>query len=106
VLNEHDVFAKYGVDTYLTEYAMCTRKEFRTRGLATEFIRSRTQQMKLLGVPATSSAFTVIGTQKAAAKVNHTDGYTISYAELQKKYPTFDFSKSNVEELKIMDFKP
>ncbi|KAG5684454.1 hypothetical protein PVAND_013688 [Polypedilum vanderplanki] len=106
VLNQHDVFTKYGVDTYLTEYAMCTRKEFRNRGLATEFIRSRTQQMKLLNVPVTSSAFTVIGTQKAAAKVNHHDGWKISYDELQKKYPTFDFSKRNVDELKIMDFKP
>lgn len=84
---------------------MCTKKAFRERGIATEFIRSRTAMMKALNVPATSSAYTVIGTQKAAANVGHVESYKISYAELKTSFPTFDFSKANAEFLKICDFK-
>lgn len=84
---------------------MCTKKEYRNRGVGTELIRSRSSQLKALGLQLTSTAFTVIGTQKGAVKVNHTDGFVVSYDDLQKKYPSFDFSKKNSEAIKIMDFK-
>ena len=105
VLKQHDVFGKYGVDTYLSDYALCTKKAFRTRGIATEFIKARTPMMKALGVPVTSSLYTVIGSQKAAAKAGHSVAQTIAYSELAKSYPTFDFSKSNVDSAKFLDFK-
>lgn len=61
--------------------------------------------MKAMNVPVTSSAFTVIGTQKAATAVGHEETFKISYAELGKSYPTFDFSKANAEFFKVYDFK-
>jgi GNAT superfamily N-acetyltransferase len=105
VFDAYDVYSKYNVESYLSECAMCTKKEYRNRGIGTELIRSRTNQLKALGLTLTSTAFTVIGGQKGAVKVNHTDGFQISYDDLQKKYPSFDFSKKNTEFLKIMDFK-
>jgi hypothetical protein len=102
---QYKVCEKYNVDKYLTDYAVCTRKEFRSRGVATEFIKARTPMMKLLSIQVTSSSYTVIGTQKAAAKAGHYDGYTILYEELQAKFPSFDFSKRNVDVYKVMDFK-
>jgi hypothetical protein len=102
---QHRICEIYNVDKYLTDYAMCTRKEFRNRGVATEFIKSRTQMMKLLDIHVTSSSYTVIGTQKAAAKAGHFDSWSISYDELQQKFPSFDFSKRNVDVYKKMDFK-
>lgn len=61
--------------------------------------------MKALNVPVTSTPYTVIGTQKAAANVGHEETFKVSFAELGKSFPTFDFSKSNAEFLKIYDFK-
>jgi len=84
---------------------MCTNKDYRNRGVGTELIKSRTNQCKALGLQLTSTAFTVIGGQKGAVKANHTDGFVVSYDDLQKKFPSFDFSKKNTEFLKIMDFK-
>lgn len=84
---------------------MCTKKEFRNRGVGTELIRARTAMLKAFGLQLTSTAFTVIGTQKGASKVGHSEGYSISYDDLQKKFPSFDFSKKNTECFKIMDFK-
>jgi hypothetical protein len=84
---------------------MCTKKEFRNRGIGTELIRARTTMLEKFGLQLTSSAFTVIGTQKGASKVGHTDGYTVSFDDLQKQFPTFDFSKKNTENFKIVDFK-
>lgn len=84
---------------------MCTKKTFRARGIATEMIRSRAAMMKALGVPVTSSAYRVIGSQKAVEKLGHKETYKVSYAELGKSFPTFDFSKANAEFLKIYDFK-
>lgn len=102
---KHDAFRKYNVTDYLSEAAMCTKKEFRNRGVGTELLRARSCMLKDFGLTLTSSALTVIGTQKGATKVGHTDGYSISYAELQKVFPAFDFSKSNTECYKIMDYK-
>lgn len=61
--------------------------------------------MKALNVPLTSTLYTVIGTQKAAAAVGHEETFKMSYAELGKSFPNFDFSKSNAEYLKVYDFK-
>lgn len=84
---------------------MCTKKEFRNRGVGTELIRARTTMLKKFGLQLTSSAFTVIGTQKGASKCGHTEGYSVSFDDLQKQFPTFDFSKKNTECFKIVDFK-
>lgn len=104
-MKQHDVFGKYGVDTYLTDYALCTKKDFRNRGIATEFIKSRTAMMKALNVTVTSTPYTVIGSQRAAVSAGHTEAFKIPYSELAKSYPTFDFSKSNAEFIVFLDFK-
>lgn len=105
ILKQHDVCAKYGVDSYLSDYALVTKRDFRNRGIATEFIRSRTAMMKALNVPVTSTLYTVIGSQKAAEKAGHTEALKIAYTDLAKSYPSFDFSKSNAEFAKFLDFK-
>ncbi|KAG5684453.1 hypothetical protein PVAND_013687 [Polypedilum vanderplanki] len=104
-LNAEKVYEKYNVDKYLTDYGICIRKEFRNRGIALEFIKSRTQMMKMLNIQVTSTSYTVIATQKAAIKAGHFESYSILYKELQQKFPSFDFSKSNADMYKVMDFK-
>jgi hypothetical protein len=61
--------------------------------------------MKALGISVTSSAYRVVGSQKAAEKLGHGTTYQISYADLGKAFPTFDFSKADAEFFKICDFK-
>jgi hypothetical protein len=104
-MKQYDVFGQYGVDSYLSDYAVVTKKAFRGRGVATEFIKSRTQMMKALNLTVTSSMYTVIGTQKAAAKAGHKEMKAIPYKGLEKSYPTFDFSKANIDAARFMDFK-
>jgi hypothetical protein len=104
-LSECDIFKKYNVSSYLTDYALCTKKAYRECGIATEMIKARTQMMKAFDVTVTSTGYTVIGSQKAAEKAGHSEGYRVSYSDLQKKFADFDFSNSNAEYLKVFDFK-
>lgn len=60
------VFEKFNVDQYLSGYGLVVRREFRFRGIATEMIKARVPFMKNLGLKVTATAFTALGSQKAA----------------------------------------
>lgn len=101
---QYDVFGKYNVDACLRSHALCVKKDFRNRGIAMELIKIREQILRNLNLKITSTFFTVASSQKCAKNAGHVVVYEMSYDELQKKFPDFDFSKGNTEYFKIMDF--
>jgi hypothetical protein len=102
---QHDVFAKYGVNEFLTDYGLVTSKNFRYRGIATEFLKARVSILKALNLEVTSTVFTVIGSQKAAIKANYDEVFAIEWKDVGKLFKDFDFTKSNAKYCKILDFK-
>lgn len=105
VFTHHDAFSKYGVNEYLTDYGLVTNKNYRNRGIATEFLKARVSILKALNLLATSTIFTVIGSQKAAIKANYDEVFAIKWEDVGKNFEDFDFTKSNAEYCKLLDFK-
>jgi GNAT superfamily N-acetyltransferase len=99
---QFDVFAAHGVDKYLTAYGLCVNPDYRGRGIATQILKARVPILKALGLSVTATAFTGIGSQTAAKKAGFKDAYVISYADLEKAVPGFDFSKSFTKSFKTM----
>ncbi|CRK88579.1 CLUMA_CG002402, isoform A [Clunio marinus] len=97
-----DVFSNYKVDEYLTAYGLCVNPEYRGRGIATEILKARIPYMKALGLRVTSTAFTGIGSQTAAKKAGFKETFSITYADIEKKFPKFDFSKCESKYFKYM----
>lgn len=76
--------------------------EYRGRGIATEILKARVPMLKALGLKVTSTAFTGIGSQKAAKKAGYKEVFVLDYAEIEKKFERFDFSKSVTKQFKTM----
>jgi GNAT superfamily N-acetyltransferase len=90
------------VDKYLTGYGLCVNPEYRGRGIATQILKARVPILKALDLRVTATAFTGIGSQTAAKKAGYVDDYVISYTDLEKAVPGFDFSKSFTKTFKTM----
>lgn len=99
---EYNIFEKYNVDQYLTAFGLCVNPDYRGRGIATEMLKARAPILKALGLTVTSTAFTGIGSQTAAKKAGYREVYVISYEEIEKKFPRFDFSKSVTKYFKTL----
>jgi len=100
-----NVFVNYDVDKYLYGYGLCTNPDYRNRGIATEVLKARPILMKALGLKLTSTAFTAIGSQVAASKAGFEETLVLSYADLELKFPGWDFSDSPTKNYKQMSFK-
>lgn len=103
---DHDVYAKYNTDKFLSDFGLVTKKSYRHRGIATEFLKARVQILKALKVDVTSTVFTVIGSQKAAVKANYEEIVAIKWADIADDFPQFDFTKADSEYCKIFDLIP
>jgi len=102
---QFDAFGYYKVDKYLSEYGLCVHPDYRGRGIATEMLIARGSLLKALGLEMSSTAFTVIGSQIAAERAGYELNYEIDYADLEVKFPNFDFSHAKVKSYKIMSLK-
>lgn len=100
-----DLFNYYNVDKYLSEYGLCVHPDYRQRGIATEMLKARAPFLKALRLELTSTAFTVIGSQIAAHRANYDLNVEISYEELHKKFPSFDFKNVVAKSYKQMSLK-
>jgi GNAT superfamily N-acetyltransferase len=100
--NPCDIFQ---VDTCLTSYALCVHPSYRGIGIATEMLKARAEMMKAFDLKVTSTMFTTIGSQIAAEKANYEEDWTMSYDELTKMFPTFDFSKATSRYLKKLSLR-
>lgn len=94
ISKEFDVYETYKVDQYLTAYGLCVSPKYRGLGIATEMLKARIPILKAYGLKVTSTPFTGIGSQRAARKAGYKEVHAIDYAEIQKKFERFDFSKS------------
>lgn len=104
-MEHHNVFEKYGVDQFLTDYGLVTSKSYRKRGIATELLKARLPIQKSLNLAVSSTLFTVIGSQKAAYKANYCEVFSMKYTDLGEKFKEFDISKRSCESCIILDFK-
>lgn len=103
--NLFDVFKNFEVSEYLYAYGLCVNPEYRGRGIATEVLKARTPILKALGLTLTSTAFTGAGSQIAASRAGYTETFSITYEELQKLIPYYDFSASRARHFKTMVLK-
>lgn len=72
-----NIFEKLQVDKYLTTFGLVINPEYRGRGVATEMLNAMIPLGNALGIQAIASAFTGIGSQKAAEKAHYKDIYSI-----------------------------
>lgn len=97
------MYTKYDTDKFLTDYGLVTKKAYRYRGIATEFLKARVAILKALNVKVTSTVFTVIGSQKAAFKANYEEVLAVKWTDIAEQFPQFDFTKAECEYCKIID---
>lgn len=74
---QFDPFAYYKVEEYLIAYGLCVDTAYRGRGIATEMLKARAPLLKVLGLKVTTTAFTGIGSQKAAEKAGYEENFVI-----------------------------
>lgn len=79
-------------------HGLCVDPDYRrSAGIGTELLKARFPLMRAIGLRVTATIFTAIGSQKAANKAGFEDVFVLSYDDLQKQFPRFDFSKSNTK---------
>lgn len=71
---QFDVFEYYEVE----EYGLCVDTSYRGRGIATEMLKARRSMLEDFGLTVTTTAFTGIGSQKAAMKAGYRENFVIS----------------------------
>lgn len=90
----YDVFDHFPVDHYLHAYGLGVKDDQRGKGIAVKLLQARVPLLKALGVSVTFTTFSTLSSQKAAIKAGYTEVFSISYEEVQKNFPHFDFSKA------------
>lgn len=78
LLEQFDIYSALNTSSCLVAYGMGVAREYRFRGIATEFLKARLPMMKAVNVPYTVTLFTADGTQKAAAKAEYHNYYEIT----------------------------
>ncbi|XP_070495423.1 uncharacterized protein [Chironomus tepperi] len=102
--NQADIFNRYNIDKYLGSFCLVVNRSYRNCGIAKEILKSRRFVMQKLGLDVTATAFSGPGSQKAAEGAGYEDIYSISYEDLKKISPNFDFinKMSNVFKIKVL----
>lgn len=90
--SQYDIFERFNVSSYLTSYALLVHPNYRNRGIATHILKARIPYMKQLNIKVSATVFSSIGSQIAASKAGFEEKIVITYEELQKRFPVFDFS--------------
>lgn len=75
VLEQFSMYKEFGIDHYLIGYGLGVSRDYRCRGIATEFLKGRLPMMQAMAIPYTATLFSASGTQKAAEKA----GYDVYY---------------------------
>ncbi|XP_035781612.1 uncharacterized protein LOC118460950 [Anopheles albimanus] len=96
------VFERYQVSDYLAAMGLSVAPKYRGRGIATEILRARIPLCKGVGLPLTSTCFTAIASQAAAAKAGFEETYVVSYDELAQVDERFVFPNITTKYVKVM----
>lgn len=73
-----NIYDTYGVNEFLGGIGLVVNCKYRGRGIATEMLKARKPFLKATGFQLTSTAFTGIGSQKAAKHAGYDENYSIS----------------------------
>lgn len=101
-IKKANVYERYGVDKYLGAMGLSVAPNYRGRGIATEILRARIPLCKAVGLPLTSTCFTAIGSQVAAAKAGYEETYVVSYEDMAKVDERFVFPNITTKYVKCM----
>lgn len=96
-----DIFQHFPDDNFLDAFGLGVKSEYRGRGIAVELLACRAPLLKALGLSLTVTSFSTLNSQKAASKAGYEEVFSISYKELQSKFPQYDFSHANGTHSKI-----
>lgn len=99
-----NLFDHYHVDYGVFAVGLCVDRKFRGRGIATEILKARAGVLRAIDLKMTSAIFSTNGAQKAAAKAEYDENYSIAYEELEKLFP-IDFSFAHGTTCKILSMK-
>ncbi|KAG5684446.1 hypothetical protein PVAND_013680 [Polypedilum vanderplanki] len=105
VLEQADLFNRHNVDYYLSGTGLAIDPQYRRRGIATEMIKARLIMLDFYNLELTSTGYSSIGAQKAAEKAGCKVDYSISYEELAKIRPNWNFLGTDTESYVQMSFK-
>lgn len=100
-----DVFGHYQVNSYLSGFGLCVDPAYRGRGVATALLKARASLLRCLKLNITSTIFTSIGSQKAAATAGYEENCSTSYREIQEEIPGLDFSDVVTTHCKVFSLK-
>ncbi|XP_035781609.1 uncharacterized protein LOC118460947 [Anopheles albimanus] len=106
-INDHmtevaGLYARYGVDKYLTAYGLSINTRFRGLGIATEILKARVPICRAFGVKLSSTNFTAIGSQKAAEKIGFKTDLDMACNEFVKINPKYTLDGIKSKSLKMM----
>ncbi|XP_053621846.1 uncharacterized protein LOC128681738 [Plodia interpunctella] len=97
-----DVFAKFGVDQYLTAYGLVVDPEWRGCKIGKEILEARIPLCKALGIKVTVTVFTAAASQAVAMKAGFHDLFEITYEELASKGFVFPGVELETRSSKLM----
>lgn len=87
------------------DVGLCVDGGFRHCGIATRMLNARKLLMQSINVPLTTTIFSTIGGQKAAAAANFEENFNIKYEQLERNIPGSNFSHVYGTSCKIMSYK-
>ncbi|XP_011700237.1 PREDICTED: uncharacterized protein LOC105457329 [Wasmannia auropunctata] len=96
------VYERYGVDKYLYAIGLSVEPDYRGYGLGKDILKMRDLVGPKYGVPATSTAFTAINSQKSAAGAGFEVFYTKKFADCVDENGKEYFPGINSKEFQIM----
>ncbi|XP_058822547.1 uncharacterized protein LOC131684046 [Topomyia yanbarensis] len=103
--DQFNIGERYGVDRYLTAYGLAINRRYRGRGIATAMLKARVPLCRAFGLKLTSTNFTAIGSQLAAAKAGFETNLEVTYDDFAKMGPRYSFPGIQSKSLKLMSLK-
>lgn len=100
-----DVFEHYQIEHFLNANGLGVDINYRGRGIAVELLKARVPLMKAVGLTVTSTVFTTLRSQIAAIKANFEEKASVSYDEVQRRFPKYDFTFSDATHCKTFAFQ-
>ncbi|XP_039752331.1 uncharacterized protein LOC120628164 [Pararge aegeria] len=97
-----DVFARFGVQQYLTAYGLVVAPNWRGCGIGKEVLLARVPLCKALNIKVTATVFTAAASQAVARKAGFQDLFQITYEELAKHGFRFPGVEENTKYSKLM----
>ena len=105
ILKKADVFNLHKIDYYLSGIGLAIDATYCGRGIATEMMKARESILKYIGIAVTSTGFSSIGSQCAAKKAGYIIDCEMTYAELAKFNPNWEFKNIKTKSYIQMSFR-